>query len=835
MITWSLSDKWLVLAGGLALSGFLFLQPLPVQAQGLNQGLKLQPPLSNDASGQLAWDLSDRMRELGMFRNLNGWMFYGHPEFERLNGEWVEENLAHFGREADSLRTLALQWSERGRVGREPLGEEELAHLATLTNLVERMEKNVAEVDLATKKFDEAIGRETERRRGQCKPTATLFCPILLKEDVARDMPLPPDLRSLLAYRLGPDVKSEPLLDSPLVAKIDGVEVSNKPYEVALEEAEAGVRNAAYDYDIAQQDEESVRQRFQKNLKEHSARISSQNKILDAAQKKLKALRRVNFVPNLRIADVKKSANYTNILSQIKTEESTVARLLERIEQVKSWGGNSTSLQTLADAIKKPERKILELEQQRVKMLKPGKEPSYQGPETPKMTDLRVTIADSQRVKKKANIALEVVSETLLENYERLQEVDQLYADALQKLGALKGKEAKPLLQIKTNDTFDARFTNRRAEMKDLNRAIKVTRQAVRDADYQRELARSTMLEANEDTSNASEILEKAIIDSASSQLALEAYMQAKEGLDASKAGPGVFLLWASNRVAQNIFNPPKVYEPEYRLDGQQSVSQQILESYFVKDAQQAMERTTKYGTTKIYDHLGATTSDTLKLGQIENEMQKIVSGQRATSSTKSLASLLTRFKAQEKVYDSAAKSLSARLYGSGKAKLAGSISTSLLGSQLKSIGVEAIKRELADFFEGQAWRSYMRANQRFVLAVRVFRASGNIYWENRDTLDGLVALRKAIKQKFYDQKSKLQIEKSEEFDVKEEMRFWLSFADEKGELSSDPHPGNVTAFLDNVQLKRKPNSNIFDLTRASAKTLRKQGNKNLTFRVVFE
>lgn len=754
---------------------------------------------------------------------------------------WRRQNNATILKQIAALaRTFEKDAITTNPVIRE-LNEEEKAFLADIMSKTQKWEENRQQFKVASKEYVALINQEVGRQCAAAK-SGPIPQPCPMAFDVAPSVPVPANLQSVLAYRIAPVAALEQR-EEILSAKIISISVSDKIYEAVLEKAEMEMRDAAYHYKIASQNEASARQRFRKVLSDTAGKIKTQSQIIDVAQKKLTAARRSNYTPDVRTAEGNESANARNIRALIAKEEATIARLNIRIDQVKAWGGDKTamqlSLQTLADQIAKVEETIERLTRELREETR-GQDPYAEPPVTAEIAALQREIEDAQRAIRNANIALDVSSETLFDANEVLQQKDQIYADSLIKVSFLKGKGAKQLLRVRTNYTFDARFTNRRAEMKDLNRAIKLSRQAVREADYQREKARFTMLEANEDTSNASENLEQAIIDSASSQLAFEALMQAKEGLDASKAGPGVFLLWASNRVAQNVFNPPKVYEPEYRLDGEQSVSQQILDSYFVSDAQQAAERLTKYGATKTYDHLRGVTSDTLKLGQIEKEMQKIVSQSRAISNTpslgtKSLATLLTRFKAQEKVYDSAAKSLSAKLYGSGTGKFAAKVSWGLVESQLKSVGVEAIKRQLADFFEGHAWRAYMRANQRFVLSVRVFRASGNIYWRNRDTLDGLIALREEIKRKFYDDESKLQIEKSETFNLEDELRFWVSFVDENGEPTTAPHPGRVKLFLDQVQLVRKPNSDIYDLTRAGAKDLRKKGREELTLKIMFE
>ncbi|MEP3275922.1 MAG: hypothetical protein ABJN26_24685 [Stappiaceae bacterium] len=757
-----------------------------------------------------------------------------------LLSSWAEQNQQSWTLILDRLRDISKL---RTASGIDPLPisdlpKDQLEFFLAARQLNTRYQKHLDDVDAAINSRNAMLQKEAERRDAECKSTVGIC--FNTPYSVGSEIPISAALSDLLAMRFSLDVKVAEAEDKPLTAKITQISMSDDLYKKKVEDAEVEVISTAEDYRLAAEKELLLRNRFEEGLRTHASKIAPIDTEIETLRKRLRSLRVAAFKPNTGTATIENSPQHQNTRNAIRRQEAVLARLNRRIEQVKEFGGSKEALQqsldTLAAGIKKTNTRIAALEQELSEIGSTGTSDTAAQLETDAMRDLQEKIKKAQWAHSLEDASLRDRSEALLAQSGILEQKDEAYAAALDTLEALKARRARPLLQVRTTDTFDAEYTNKYAEMRDLNRAIKLSRQATFEADYQREKARSAMLRADEDASNASENLERGIMNSAKSQLLLEAYMQAKEGIDASKAGPGVFLIWATNRVAQNLFNPPKVYEPEYRLDGQQSVSQQILESYFVKDKQEAASRTAKYGTSKTYDHLLTAGKDTLKLGSIEKEMQKIIAQQRGgQASTKTLASLLTRYKAQEALYKEAGNAMSARMFSSGKVKVASKISGDLLKSQLKSMGVEAIKRQMADFFEGDAWRSYMRAQQRFVLAVRIFRVNGNIYWRNRDHFEGLLSLREAIKGKYYDEKSKLQIETSEAFDVKGGERFWVIFADENGEPSKEPHPGRLNVFLNDTPLDRKRGSNIFDLSDVGAKALRRQGDKELSLKLVFE
>lgn len=778
---------------------------------------------------------------------------YGNEELANLTVGWRADQDAFYKNSNETLgrffedRKESLRKTGTGAGNQSPpypgfeLTQIDRDFLARVDAQIDEIVKHRAELLEAVERFEEAI--EIEFNNKTCAP-GVIAC-FFTGRDVAKEMSLPGELRVLLSKRFSAPPQSKKSADRPLTAKIIAVEITDKVYAQKLQQAEIDFDNASYDYDAAASDEKETRKRFKKSLTEHSQKINPMIKERYEILGQMVKLRSAQYKPTTELAKLKNSTNYQNLQTNIARRHATIKRLEGRRDQVREFGGSEQairrSLDELQVAIDKTKAELELLNKDLAELLEAAEQtktipPAY----SPEIEALQFKLEEVNRNIKKANDALEVVSETLFGNFEKLGVADQNLADAMNALNVLRGKGAKPLISIQTNEIFEAEFTNKRAEMEVLNRAIKLNRQAVFDAQYQREKFRGIMLEANEETSNASDNLQQAIMLSASGQLAIEALLQIKDGLDAAKGGPGVFVLWAANQTAQNIFNPPKIYEPEYRLDGEQSVVMQIVEGYAVKDKEEAVSRASKYGRDNIYNHLKSVTSDTLKLGHIEKEMQSIVAQKAANASgsylnTDSMATLLTRFKKQEAVYGEASEALSAKLLQEGKAKFAASVSTELLKNLGKSLAVEAVKREISDFFEGDAWRDYMHANNRFVTAVRTFRTAGNIYWRNMDTLDGLLALRQEIKEKYYDKESGLLINHSVAFDVNEEIRFWLNFVNEEGEPADKPHPGAVKVFLNSIELHRYPNSNIFDMLRSDAEKLRKLGQKNLTMKITFE
>jgi hypothetical protein len=330
---------------------------------------------------------------------------------------------------------------------------------------------------------------------------------------------------------------------------------------------------------------------------------------------------------------------------------------------------------------------------------------------------------------------------------EEADRASDIYYQARHDLVQAERQGARDVVRVSLLPGFSARhdpdYIKARRSL-DANIALLET--AVERAEEAREKVRRQMLLEDQIVTLEMEDFVLSGAASTLSQLAVEAVVQLDEGIDAGKGGPQAFLFWAGQRMYKNIYDPPKIYEPDFDLKSTPLSAAEILSEYDLED-RKVQENAAQYAS-KVYWEKGwvGLAKARFKQGLIEEDMTRYIRNRVGmpvdSANYKNMSTLIEK---QYEALQKADKSYRAKTLQSGKAAFAREWGKDLAKDYLKKNASEKAKQLLSELFEGKAWVDYAAAQADFYSAVRHFRFTGHVYWKNRDMLNGLEAMRAAL------------------------------------------------------------------------------------------
>ncbi|MEZ5999560.1 hypothetical protein [Hyphomonas sp.] len=339
------------------------------------------------------------------------------------------------------------------------------------------------------------------------------------------------------------------------------------------------------------------------------------------------------------------------------------------------------------------------------------------------------------------------VADQLRHAIEEADRASDIYYQARHDLAQAERRADRSVISVSLMPGFSARHDPeylRARQSLDANIALLET--AVEHAEEAREKARRHMLFEDQNVSLEMEDFVWGTAASTLSQLAVEAAVQFDEGLDAGKGGPQAFLLWAGQRMYKNVYDPPKLYEPDFNLKSTPLSAEAILSAYDLED-RKVQENAAQYAS-KVYWEKGwlGLAKSRFKQGLIEQDMTRYIKNRVGmpvdSADYKNMTALIEK---QYEALQKADKSYRAKTLQSGKTAFAREWGKDLAKDYLKKNASEKAKQLLAELFEGKAWADYASAQADFYSAVRHFKFTGHVYWKNRDMLNGLKAMRAAL------------------------------------------------------------------------------------------
>lgn len=407
------------------------------------------------------------------------------------------------------------------------------------------------------------------------------------------------------------------------------------------------------------------------------------------------------------------------------------------------------------------------------------------------------------------------------------------------RLYALELGNDRNLMQVSLSEAFLAKAADRAALLNEINASLNTATQALRRAEAEREHMRDLMLDASDTLTVKSDWLESAIMLSDMSQAGVEAALQIKDAIEAAKGGPAAFSLWTADRLYRNVFDPPKIYDPEPDLSRIQFYGQGAVEGYVRLD-ETSLKRTRDIIASDVgssFKTIGRSSITQSYLRQQLDELGRKMFNLPAGSLRQ--PALAKQFQEQVALWDKARETVNNRMMSAGALNFAKAWGEDMLKSRLKSAMSESIKRAAAEFFSGSAWREYAQAQTDFGLAFRRHHVAVSMYWRNRDAVAALQAIKDALLEKEFNEDEGLLVERNVEFSLVDGLTtnvFFDGLQSTNGNpVDFTPYEGGLRVTLDGVPLTRRDGGNSFILDGAGATWLKMQNKRELDLEVTFE
>lgn len=675
------------------------------------------------------------------------------------------------------------------------------------------------------------------------------FCGGMLGGDwleAQANVPIPSDIIALLNRRYFTPLEEGD--DEALIAKITNIIIDDTIMRDAIMQARIEVELAQNSFEANQRSEKRVNEQMRDAMRYHANIVDPLLQKVALLQSNLERAINAAMVSTGPRADVEQSTSYQDIEAQVTRNKKRIAVIEERLGQLADALGESDFTRKRRAILKREQDNLTQRNIQFAAELAEIRGSGSQELKLPNTPDVRQAKydLDIEGADAKRRIAFEDDrlggTAQLLENArDELRKAEERYSKAIENVDRLNRIGSQKLVTVKHRPSFEAAKSDKRLRLAILNEIIAQTRDALVVADYAREDARERMLDASQTLTFASEDLVSGIYKSTLSQTAIEAGLQIKDALNAAKGGPGTFGIWATFLIADNVyFSPPKIYEPDYKLKVSETVPSEIISGYHFDDAEKAKETAVKFGKFQVRNFLTGLVSDLEK----QRFLKDTITNTLNSSWDGEIGNLVGpnkfldgKYKEQKELLESTKKAFDDKIFRNGKWDFGKQLGSDLLKGQLKSLSTEALKRGLAEFFKGAAWRNFSSRQAEFAFTVQYFRVAGNIYWKNRDTLAGLIKVRTELAKIYVDDESGFEFKTNTDFDVDRWQNYVLEFAktDGTGGTEGNPFPGRIQVFLNDAELQRNPNSNKFVLGSNNAKLLRRAHNPYMTLKIIFQ
>jgi len=330
-------------------------------------------------------------------------------------------------------------------------------------------------------------------------------------------------------------------------------------------------------------------------------------------------------------------------------------------------------------------------------------------------------------------------------------QANQKYGKALKAYNQLVASGVPLVTEIK-NDYYLAQLWTPGEEIKKLNeniRSLKTTLQSLRQ---RRSKYRDELTQLGDVMTAQTEKLVRAIWKSNLAQAGVEVADFARDMYEAGKIGPQAMLAGIINQMLElAVFGAPTYYDGKFELSGYLPSSYtEGAKKIGIRMAKTAMGAPFKAGVEKmvanqelkIYQKMVGRLYAGTWLNELIREYPNLSMKQNAENIMKIL-------KKQDEKLAKASKNFKTSIGKQGKLALGKTLGKSFAKGMLKDIAKEALKKETAEFFEGQAMREFALAQYELQGAVMLLLKTSNHYWMTKDAYDTLAAIRNAIIEKF--------------------------------------------------------------------------------------
>ena len=275
-----------------------------------------------------------------------------------------------------------------------------------------------------------------------------------------------------------------------------------------------------------------------------------------------------------------------------------------------------------------------------------------------------------------------------------------------------------------------------------------------------------------------------------------------------AKAGPhGIAAAVAKKALELTVFGPPTYYDAKFELsaylpssytEGAKKVGKRMIKTAMGAPVKDRVQKYLLKHERKIFDKMIGRLYSGTWLNKLMAEFPNIPMEQHGDNIMKILDK---QGKKLVKATESFKKSISQQ----GKLKIGASLVKDFTKGIVKDIAKDAIKKRLADLFEGQAMQKYMLAQYKLQGSAILLLRTSNQYWMTKDAYDTMVAVRNTIIEK-YDPFNHMVIEYSNTAKLKtgtETYHIALVVSYKKDSFES---PRQMDVILGNVKAERDPN-----------------------------
>lgn len=466
-----------------------------------------------------------------------------------------------------------------------------------------------------------------------------------------------------------------------------------------------------------------------------------------------------------RVDNRSKNPEYRNTEQRLDKIDKRMNTILERIDYIKTKTKNSPPEATISlldeydDLTKergkkekrlKQLRRELGIEQQRKRRLEALRA------DEDRLWDIRRELLRAEREMSLAVSMQDFEMEQYFAANKSYDKANQAYNGLLD--------SGTPLITQISNDHYLARLWTPTDELNKLNQQIDTLAKLLRRLDDRRKKYREEMLDYGDEMTRKSDALISGIWKSHLSQGGVEVADFARDLYEGGSKGgfAGVAATVAKKSLELVVFGAPTYYDAEFDLSDQFAASV----TSGAKMTGKRMLKTAMGHPFKASVENAVVNSEKQMLKRLQKELAQ---GSWFTEAMgKSDPALLGKYldnlpgaiEAQTKSLKEAEKAFATSIGKQGAKSLGAKLAKGFAKGIAKDLAKTALKKELSEFFEGEALRDYMISQYKLSgSAILLLRAS-NHYWTTKDTYDALVATRNTIVEK-YDPESQMFVEHS--------------------------------------------------------------------------
>ncbi len=693
----------------------------------------------------------------------------------------------------------------------------------------------------------------TQARKRYCEENLSnngLFSCSGDEREAIENVPASDDVLAILSKRYFDPIEGEP---SALQAKIAKIILDDSPLNQARNAAIDELNKAKEEYDRSKRFLADAETAFQKAAKAYWVEIEDSRRKLNALQDRVDREKEKLEAARSHVGSFERTTAYQDGQTRIEKNNKRIAaigRVLPRL--IEALGDNDFSKERRRVLL--AEQESLQVDNQYVR----GELNDLRSRHRVRIDDsnLRKAEQDLERKGREPRQRIRYAGERL-DRYitprdrlrRELETTEARYELAVEKLQELdqrrEQRRQQQLHWIFQDGTFKAKKLDNTLRLEKLNALIKQTRETMEAAEKAREDAHKEAIEARNRIERSTTRLNAAMYASTLGQTAIDAGFQIPKALKAvATTGPRAVLpilkQWGDNLY----FSPKKIHDPLLNIDGKGSIFLEIAKGHLPekKDKSESIAKATAVSAAKQAvkqaGKLAQSVEQDLARKQIlEKAISKTVSGTWGIDTPSSPALLEKMQQHQKAELNKLKNGIDEKLLRKGKLAFGKALTKQLLKGFRDGVIEEIGKRFVAQLVHGPAWDEFVTRKTDFAFAQAHSRYVTDIYWKNHDILAGLVTLRDQIAELQFDRENGFTIMENSTFDVERGLEYKLNFnpSDGNGSTNNEPYPGVIALFLNDVELKRKPDSNVFVLENSAARRLRSQRDETLDLKVQFK